>query len=277
MLNRRTKIMILSVLSIAFLALAGAAFAQEGDAENCKDHPMFSRMKNFIISDCKTSFDAVEFYMPGSQTKTVEGQVTRIDYSLREGAPMPSVLQVRRNYGNAVKSLGGSVLYDESINLTARVVKNGKEIWVKLDVYNDGRDFTLNVLEVEAMVQEVTADAMYNALTKDGFIALYINFDTGKSAIKPESMPVVEQIAALMKAHADLKLSIEGHTDNVGTAASNKTLSEQRAKAVLDAVVKQGIAANLMTAVGWGQDKPVADNRTEEGKAKNRRVEIVKK
>lgn len=277
MLNRRTKIMILSVLSIAFLALAGAAFAQEADAENCKDHPMFSRMKNYIISDCKTSFDAVEFYMPGSQTKTVEGQVTRINYSLREGAPMPSVLQVRRNYGNAVKSLSGSVLFDEEIYLTAKVVKNGKEIWVKLDVYNDGRDFTLNVLEVEAMVQEVTADAMYDALTKDGFMALYINFDTGKSAIKPESMPIVEQIAALMKAHTDLKLSIEGHTDNVGTAASNKTLSEQRAKAVLDAVVKQGIAVNRMTAVGWGQDKAVADNRTEEGRAKNRRVEIVKK
>lgn len=277
MLNRRTKIMILSVLSIAFLALAGAAFAQEADAENCKDHPMFSRMKNYIISDCKTSFDAVEFYMPGSQTKTVEGQVTRINYSLREGAPMPSVLQVRRNYGNAVKSLSGSVLFDEEIYLTAKVVKNGKEIWVKLDVYNDGRDFTLNVLEVEAMVQEVTADAMYDALTKDGFMALYINFDTGKSAIKPESMPIVEQIATLMKAHTDLKLSIEGHTDNVGTAASNKTLSEQRAKAVLDAVVKQGIAVNRMTAVGWGQDKAVADNRTEEGRAKNRRVEIVKK
>jgi outer membrane protein OmpA-like peptidoglycan-associated protein len=269
--------MILSVLSIAFLALASAAFAQEADAENCKDHPMFSRMKNFIISDCKTSFDAVEFYMPESKTKTVEGQVTRIDYSLREDAPRPSVLQVRRNYGNAVKSLGGSVLFDEDIYLTAKVVKNGKEIWVKLDVYNDGRNFTLNVLEVEAMVQEVTADAMYNALTKDGFMALYINFDTGKSAIKPESMPIVEQIAALMKAHTDLKLSIEGHTDNVGTAASNKTLSEQRAKAVLDAVVKQGIAANRMTAVGWGQDKAVADNRTEEGRAKNRRVEIVKK
>jgi len=277
MLNRRAKIMILSVLSIAFLALASAAFAQEVDAENCKDHPMFSRMKNFIISDCKTSFDAVEFYMPGSQTKTVEGQVTRIDYSLQEGALRPSVLQVRRNYGNAVKSLGGSVLFDEDIYLTAKVVKNGKEIWVKLDVYNDGRNFTLNVLEVEAMVQEVTADAMYNALTKDGFMALYINFDTGKSTIKPESIPIVEQIAALMKAHTDLKLSIEGHTDNVGTAASNKTLSEQRAKAVLDAVVKQGIAANRMTAIGWGQDKPVADNRTEEGKAKNRRVEIVKK
>ena len=110
MTNRRTKIMILSVLSIAFLALAGAAFAQEADAENCKDHPLFSRMKNFYIADCKMNFDAVEFYVTESQTKTVEGQVTRIDYTLREGAPTPSALQIRRNYGNAVKSLGGSVL-----------------------------------------------------------------------------------------------------------------------------------------------------------------------
>jgi outer membrane protein OmpA-like peptidoglycan-associated protein len=277
MVHQRTKIIVLSVLSIAFLALAGAAVAQEADAENCKDHPMFSRMKNFLISDCKKSFDAVEFYMLDSQTKTFEGQVTRIDYTLREGAQMPSVLQVRRNYGNAVKSLGGSVLYDENINFTGKVVKNGKEVWVKLDVYNDGRDYTLNVLEVEAMVQEVTADAMYDALSKDGFMALYINFDTGKAAIKPESQPIIDQIASLMKGHADLKLGIEGHTDNVGTPASNKTLSEQRAKAILDAVVNQGIAANRMAAIGWGQDKPVADNRTEDGRAKNRRVEIVKK
>jgi OOP family OmpA-OmpF porin len=277
MINRRAKIVILTVLSLAFLALAGTALAQEADAENCKDHPMFSRMKNFVISDCKKSFDAVEFYMPESQTKTVEGQVTRIDYSLREGAQMPSVLQVRRNYGNAVKSLGGTLLYDENNYFTGKVVKNGKEIWVKLDVYNDGRDYTLNVLEVEAMVQEVTADAMYDALSKDGFMALYINFDTGKSAIKPESQKIVDQIAALMKGHVELKLSIEGHTDNVGTPASNKTLSEQRAKTVLDAVVQQGIAADRMASVGWGQDKPVADNRTEDGRSKNRRVEIVKK
>lgn len=277
MMFKRTRIMVLSVLSIAFLALAGAAIAQEADAENCKDHPMFSRMKNFIISDCKKNFDAVEFYLMDSQTKTVEGQVTRIDYSLREGGQMPSVLQVRRNYGNAVKALGGSVLFDEDINFTGKVVKNGKEIWVKLEVFNGGRDYTLNVLEVEAMVQEVTADAMYDALSKDGFMALYINFDTGKSTIKPESQSIIAQIAVLMKGHADLKLSIEGHTDNVGTPAANKTLSEQRAKAVLDAVAKEDVAANRMAAVGWGQDKPVADNRTEDGRAKNRRVEIVKK
>jgi len=72
-------------------------------------------------------------------------------------------------------------------------------------------------------------------------------------------------------------VSIEGHTDNVGQAAANKTLSEQRAKSVMAAVVKGGVAASRVSAVGWGQERPIADNRSEEGRAKNRRVEIVKK
>ena len=95
-----------------------------------------------------------------------------------------------------------------------------------------------------------------------------------KSSV-PRCSSVVDQIAELLKSSAKLKVSIEGHTDNVGTAAGNKKLSSDRAKAVLDAVSAKGIAAARMTSVGWGQDKPVADNRTEEGRAKNRRVEII--
>jgi outer membrane protein OmpA-like peptidoglycan-associated protein len=271
----QTRIMILSFL-FSLLAMAGAAIAQEPDAENCKDHPLLSRMKNYYIQDCETRFDSVEFILPDS-TKTLEGQRTVLRYAIQENVQRSSPLQIRRNYGNAIKTLGGQILYESDVQATFKVVKNGKEIWIRLDVWNDGNSYDVTILEIQGMDQEVTADAMYDALSKDGFMALYINFDTGKSTIKPESQPIIDQIAALMKGHADLKLNIEGHTDNVGTPASNKTLSEQRAKAVLDAVVKQGSAANRMAAVGWGQDKPVADNRTEDGRAKNRRVEIVKK
>ena len=118
---------------------------------------------------------------------------------------------------------------------------------------------------------------MLDALNKNGFIALYINFDTNKATIKPESQPTIDQIALLMKNNPDLKVSIEGHTDNTGTAANNNILSQQRADSVKAAVAKQSINVSRMTTKGWGQDKPVADNRTEEGRAKNRRVEIVKK
>ena len=73
-----------------------------------------------------------------------------------------------------------------------------------------------------------------------------------------------------------IKISIEGHTDNVGTAAANQTLSQNRAKAVMDAIIAKGIDKARLSSKGWGQNKPVADNSTEEGRAWNRRVEIVK-
>jgi len=118
---------------------------------------------------------------------------------------------------------------------------------------------------------------MLDALNKDGFIALDIHFDTGKSTIKEESRALIEQIAALMKGNSGLNVSVEGHTDNVGGAAMNKTLSNERAAAVVAAIVVQGIVASRLSSVGYGMEKPVADNRTEEGRAKNRRVELVKK
>jgi outer membrane protein OmpA-like peptidoglycan-associated protein len=134
----------------------------------------------------------------------------------------------------------------------------------------------LSVLEIALMKQEITVNEMLDALNKDGYIALNILFETGKSTIQNESLPVVDQIFKLMKSDLALKISIEGHTDNVGDAVSNKKLSYDRAKAVMDALIAKGIDKTRMSSLGWGQEKPVADNRSEEGKAKNRRVEIVK-
>ena len=127
------------------------------------------------------------------------------------------------------------------------------------------------------MKQEITANLMWEKLQKEGFISLHINFDTNKATIKPESMPLVQQIVDLMKSQPNLRVSIEGHTDSQGNAAANKTLSLNRAKAVASAVAAGGIRADRMETVGWGQEKPVADNRTEDGRAANRRVELVKK
>jgi len=87
----------------------------------------------------------------------------------------------------------------------------------------------------------------------------------------------VDQIYDLMNNNSSLKVSVEGHTDNVGDAESNKKLSNDRAKAIVDALIAKGIEKTRLSSIGWGQEKPLADNRTEEGRAKNRRVEIVKK
>ena len=119
---------------------------------------------------------------------------------------------------------------------------------------------------------------LYNRLITDGKIITYaITFDIGKANIKPESMTEINRIAQLMKDNGNLKFEVQGHTDNTGTVAGNQKLSEQRAQAIVNKLVEMGIAANRLSAKGMGQSAPLADNSTDEGRAKNRRVEFVKK
>src|SRR4051794_23081778 len=110
----------------------------------------------------------------------------------------------------------------------------------------------MNILEMETMKQDIAASEKLEALNKEGSIALYINFETGKADIKAESQQIIAQVADMMKAAPTLKVSIEGHTDNVGTPASNKTLSDARAKAVMKAVAALGVEATRLSAKGWG-------------------------
>lgn len=118
---------------------------------------------------------------------------------------------------------------------------------------------------------------LYDRMMSDGkFITYGITFDVGKSVIKPESMGEINRIVQLLNENPTLKFSVEGHTDATGNATSNQTLSEARSKAIVDKLVEMGIAADRLTSVGKGQNNPIADNSTDEGRAKNRRVEFVK-
>jgi len=118
---------------------------------------------------------------------------------------------------------------------------------------------------------------LYDRMTSDGKIITYgITFDVGKSTIKPESMTEIMRFVALMKENPDLRFSVEGHTDNTGSAATNQTLSEARSQAVVDKFTENGIARDRLIAAGKGQNSPLTDNSTDEGRAKNRRVEFVK-
>ncbi len=101
-----------------------------------------------------------------------------------------------------------------------------------------------------------------------------IAFTTGKSTIKIDSYPILDEIAQVLKEIPDMKLVVEGHTDSIGDAGFNKTLSSKRAGAVRDYILSRGINAERMTAVGYGEERPIADNATEDGRAKNRRVEF---
>jgi|CXWL01.1.fsa_nt_gi outer membrane protein OmpA-like peptidoglycan-associated protein len=272
----------------AFLFATGLAHA--ADVKGSKDHPLLTRYPDSRITDYESNFNSVTFKTGKKadgavEEQAIEGQTTVIRYFYASPEKQPSPLQIIRNYQNAVKAIKGEVVFERAPKdmdpgeTTLKVSANGKDVWIKVepDIWSaPTQSYVLSIVEVEAMAQVISANAMLDALNKDGFIALYVNFDTGKSALKADGEATVNEIVAMLKGAAGLKISIEGHTDNVGTAASNLTLSNARAKAVMDAIVKGGIAANRLSSKGLGQTTPIADNRTDDGKAKNRRVELVK-
>jgi outer membrane protein OmpA-like peptidoglycan-associated protein len=178
-------------------------------------------------------------------------------------------------FSNAIKKIGGQA-YEEGENRVVLILKKGNaETWAEVYSYSDS--YTLTIVEKGEVEQEITANAILDELNKTGKAILYINFDSGKSTIKSESMPVVEQIIEMMNQAPDIQISVEGHTDSDGKNEANLKLSEARAKAVMDAIVKGGIDKTRLSSAGFGEEKPIADNSTDEGKAKNRRVELIKK
>jgi len=128
------------------------------------------------------------------------------------------------------------------------------------------------------MITFIDASEMKKSLDTTGRVNLYgIYFDTDKDTIKPESKPTLEEISKLMKANAKLHLQVVGHTDSTGGDAYNKDLSSRRAASVMHALTSAGIDAGRFTSRGAGASEPVAPNDTEQGRAKNRRVELVGK
>ena len=272
-------------LFVLFLAICfqQQVFAQAEDAENCRDHPLFNRMPNFRLHQCQENFAALEVILDAEKREEHEGNRTHLRYlfnNQENTIKPPSWLQIRRNYENAITKVGGKKIFSDGSYATYKLTRDGKETWVLLQL-TSGEDlavdeFWLDILEKEPMKQDIEASAMFKEINEKGSVALYINFETGKSAIKPESLSIVDKMVEMLKGAPDLKVSIEGHTDNTGTAAANQTLSEQRAAALVKALTDKGIDKTRLRSKGWGQTKPVAENTTNEGKAKNRRVEIVK-
>lgn len=268
-----------SLLAAIVLASAAISLGAQQDVKGSSDHPLFpNRMPGYSISNYQQQgFSSYKFATKPPQT--LEGKYTRIHYYLKDPAQHPGGLAIQRNYENAIKSVGGQVVHSQEGVSIMKATRNGVEVWAELraNVSYAGRIYFLNIIEREPMKQVITADAMATAIDKDGFIALDIHFATGKSDILVESRPVIDEIVLLLKKRPGLRVGVEGHTDGTGTAAANKTLSEDRAKAVAAAIAAAGISANRLDPAGFGQERPIADNRTEEGRARNRRVEIVRK
>ncbi len=197
------------LLSIFFLTMSFASQIQAQDAE-LKDTPYFSGMPNYTIYDGEEiEFDSYNFFN-GKNCTAVEGKKLKRIYVLKEDAQKSSVIQIMRNYSNSVRNMGGTVIFEgapqdadcadnNGLNMiVGKVTKGGNEMWVEVASLG-GDDYYLTIVLKELMKQDVIASDMFDALNRDGHIALYINFDTGKSIIRDESKPIIDQIVKMLK------------------------------------------------------------------------------
>jgi outer membrane protein OmpA-like peptidoglycan-associated protein len=267
-------------MMLSFVAV-GTAGAVETDKPGSKDHPLLSRMPDFFINDYKViEFDSYKFNGADKQKVVVEGRKFYIEYKLRKDAAVPGELKIRRNIQEALTKIGGKVLFDDNFNKCTTILleKDGKETWLEARTYD--KMYRLTTIDKQTMKQEVvaTAEVMGKDILASGHVPIYgIYFDTAKAEIKPESDAAIAEIAKLLQNTAALKVYVVGHTDNVGSFEANMKLSRERAESVIRELTgKYHIAADRLKAHGVSSLAPVGSNDTEDGKQKNRRVELVK-
>ena len=259
--------------------------------------------------DASKPFDR-HFFIAGGKAIAEEGKLALFKYAIEypPSGRKYSVLEFLRNYDNAIAALGGKKV--SAVQFTPEVAAaaggrdaiekyfNGapplidaehysylirtadKEYWIHVSAGATIPQIGfVTVLEKQAMQSSLgflDAAAMKKALDEKGRVALYINFDLDKATLRADAQPIIAEIHKLLASDTELKLSIEGHTDSTGKADHNRELATARARSVLGALVGLGVDASRLSSKGFGPDKPVADNGTDEGRAKNRRVELVK-
>jgi outer membrane protein OmpA-like peptidoglycan-associated protein len=270
------------------LVLAAPALAQElpEPAEGCKDSTLLSGMPGCVIEECEfKEFDSRQLWVKpwngedDSHVKDFEGRVEKLRYVC---PPRLSMLQVARNAEAAFRKAGFTIVFSGKGNnefpyVTAQ--KGPQWVGIETDPSNDLTCYTQTAVLVEEMKQDLEADAaaMAAEIEKTGSVAVYgINFDTAKATLTPDSEKVLQEVLSLMNQQADGGFEVQGHTDNVGARTANQALSEQRAASVVSWLVKNGIDKTRLTPKGYGDSQPVADNTSDEGRAKNRRVELKK-
>ena len=245
-------------------------------------------------------------------TRTIEGETTWIAYEIPKDR---STVEVFRSYRDALSEAGfeilwqcqeeaecgnwfghtyltslepkvyqGEVVDEDGERFLAAHRSGSREHWVALFVYpalvKDFHIARLRIVEAETMAEglvTVDAAAMASEIDRSGHVALYgIHFAINSSTLEPASEATLAEIARLLANEPALRIYVVGHTDNTGTFEHNRTLSEQRARAVVQALEsRHGVAAGRLQAIGVGPVAPVASNESEEGRAENRRVEIV--
>ncbi len=202
---------------------------------------------------------------PGAEQAEVVANGTLFrDYDF----PAMSNVLLTTAYRDALTKGGWAIVQEFPGGIKAHYAQKGRNIWAMVSPNGPGM-YTINVADAGSVHLGTT-------LTKACHVALYgVLFDFNKATLQPTSDAALQPVANMMAADKSLKLEVQGHTDNVGNDVYNQKLSEDRAKAVMTWLTQHGVVADRLTAKGYGKTKPVADNGSDEGRARNRRVEIA--
>ncbi|MEB1529498.1 OmpA family protein [Xanthomonas sp. WHRI 7945] len=251
----------------------------------------------------RNDFDRAPFWT-GDRVEWVEGKIYATAVGTADSKPY-SPLELTRNVQAMVESLGGQRIASGHLPAEASKAIGDSNAAVTYvggigDIYNEpadtyvihraDRDIWIHVCSggsggglliaetkpFQATAKLLPADALQQQLASAGKVAIQVNFASDAAQILPDSKPQLDQVRQLLQTDPALRLAVNGHTDDSGDAAHNKSLSEARASAVVAYLTGAGIAADRLHAAGFGQEQPIAPNTTEEGKARNRRVELVR-
>jgi len=274
------------VFLLFMLMAAGLAEAQTGDAAKlspdqagCVDSKFLPKLTECRIDNCeKKDIDHREIAVSedgnGDVVETpIDGKSRSLMYECREGTEPRSVIE-RAEAG--LKAGGFEIPYkfaDAEGSLTA----HKDDFWIVVDAA--AHYYTLT--EITAVPPEfdsaVDADSLAEMLEHFGHVALYgVQFFPGRPDLEPASSGVLQEVVTMMNDHPNWRIRVQGHTDNTGTKAGNMTLSMRRATAVVQWLATNGVRRVRLDAQGIGDAHPVSDNTTEAGRAKNRRIELVK-
>jgi outer membrane protein OmpA-like peptidoglycan-associated protein len=278
----RSNLILLCGLPLVLLAAPLWLVASQ-DIEGSKDHPLFNRLPNYHIDTYEErEFDAYDSFVAGDGSyTTVEGRYHYINYYFDEGTEYLSEAAIKKNYRDAFLKIGGVVEYEDGSNLYMSLNRAGATTWMHVGAWNGGQGVSLHIIEEKKMEQVIVADAdaLLKEISLSGKAAVYgIYFDTGKTVVKPESGPALAEIVSLLEKRSDLKIFVVGHTDSVGEFAYNMDLSQRRAAAVVEVLVKEhGVDRARLVPHGVGPLAPASTNTSEVGRSRNRRVELVER
>jgi outer membrane protein OmpA-like peptidoglycan-associated protein len=275
---------------VLFFFIIFIVFSVSVYAQGTKEHPLIRPFpgSELMPKGDYQNFSEYSFWVTDSKTgkrskKPVRGKFWKLTYRLYDSQGKwdgsHSILEYRENYKQAALEKDGTILYENQGYLTFTLPRDdGSTTWCEVHIWNKSQQ-DICVIEEAGFKKSMTFGPaeMKAALDKDGRIQLYgILFDVNKATLKAESVKQMQHVVTLMKDDPELNLEVRGHTDDQGSDDYNLKLSQRRAETVVAYLSLFGIDTSRLEPKGYGESKPVMPNTTEEGRVKNRRVELVK-